>query len=385
MHDAAEDSLPDIDESLPRLNSNNQCGAVNTNSSQIKANAVATNPINQMWMQGSPPVFLNNEASLVSRSLDAFACAVRSCCDQANHQFEDIAKASGMDVPSHYSLGPTPTTTAVMANEHELCSRNIVLSAKSLLDQHSGMSNGRVKRHGLYMIASAMSAFLENGEMEESGGGGSGGGGGTVGGFTNTQIKNLMSACDIIIQHPLLLHSPGPIYHMASNAAILLCHLLNGIHANYRAGAVAGAGGTSNSKVEGILFDEVLDTFMATRKALNIHRKNLPVKLRCHGIPRPSGVGPFDKKMDNNPEAPFIDMGETLMCLRRGCQNFVIMGCSPCVAVERSMKAARDNASQQRTEHEIKDCEFERQLGEMDDISLDDDALLDVLSRIVQN
>jgi len=407
MHNASEDSLPDIDESLPNLNNNtngNNNTSISNNGGPTIPSLVATNPINQMWMQGSPQVFLDNEASLVSRSLDAFACAVRTCCDQANCQFEDIAKTSGLDVMGISSSsqgnhndrlqflqrGPTPTTAAVMANENELCSRNIVLSAKSLLDQHFGMMNGTIKKHGLYMVASVMSAFLENGEMEDSGGGsGSDGGNSSIGGFTDRQIKNLLAGCDVVIQHPLLLHCPGPIYHMASNAAILLCHLLNGIHAKCGA-ASAGSGASSSStnhKVEGILFDEVLDTFMAIRKALNIHRKSLPVKLRCHGIPRPSGVGPF-KKISNNAEAPFIDLGDTLMCLCRGCQNFVIMGCSPCVAAERSMKAALDHANQEQkrtTEDNVGTDEFDRELEEMDDLSLDDDALLDMLSRIVQN
>ena len=42
---------------------------------------VAANPMNKMWIQGPPPVFINNEAPALSRSLDALACAIRSCCD----------------------------------------------------------------------------------------------------------------------------------------------------------------------------------------------------------------------------------------------------------------------------------------------------------------
>lgn len=377
MHNATVNALPDIDESLPRLNQNfgmnqgenSECargGCTNPSS-------VATDPVNQMWMQGSPPVFLNNEACPVSRSLDAFACAVRTCCDEANRQFEGMAKASGMEMPGMSSTsaspdnssvaGMTPTTTAVMANENELCSRNIVLSAKTLLDQHFGAS-GKIKKHGLTMIGSAMSAFLVDGQDNQQEGN-------AMGGFTDGQMKNLFAACDIIIQHPLLLHSPGPVYHMASNAAIMLCHLLNGIHAN-------NSGGFS-SKAKSTLFDEVLDAFMAVRKVLNNHRKNLPVKLRCHGIPRPSG-GPFKQ---SNPGAPFIDLGDTLMCICRGCQGFVLMGCSPCVAAERSMKAAKTSKQEQWTDA---DNEFKTQIGDMNDLNLsDDDALLDVLSRIVQN
>ena len=36
---------------------------------------------------------------------------------------------------------------------------------------------------------------------------------------------------------------------------------------------------------------------------------------------------------------PFIDLGETLLCPCRGCQGFVLMACSPCVAAERARSA----------------------------------------------
>ena len=418
MHNAAEDALPNIDETLPRLNSssppmggNSPSPASPSDDIQAKygcctrPSSVATDPINQMWMQGSPPVFLNNEANMVSRSLDAFACAVRTCCDQANSQFEDMAKASGMDMACMAgnggggggASGPTATTTAVMANENELCSRNIVLSAKTLLDQHSVMTGEKSKKHGLNMVAHAMMAFLENSQadqQQQQQGNNGGGDGGNVGMFTDGQIKNLLAACDIVIQHPLLLHSPGPLYHMASNAAILLCHLLNGIYSNCNSNAAktneeggdAGGGGSpmNNNKVESILFDEVLDTFMAMRKVLNIHRKSLPVKLRCHGIPRPLGLGPFSSSNDNNPQSSFIELADTLMCQCRGCQGFVLMGCSPCVAAERSMKTAREAESQDAQLEEVNNG-VEQGLNFMDDLHMDDDALLDILSRIIQN
>lgn len=383
MHNGAEDALPDIDGSLPRLNSDNcHTTGIPDSVDEIKAKygcctnptSVASDPLNQMWMQGSPPVFLNNEASPTSRSLDAFACAVRTCCDQANTNFADMAKASGMGGQSDFNgqPGQTATTTAVMANENELCSRNIVLSAKSLLDQHAGSSGEKTKKHGLTMIAAAMSAFLADGE--ENGGNNGSSSGGNVGPFTDGQIKNLMTACDIIIQHPLLLHAPGPIYHMASNATILLCHLLNAIYANCTKEGSSGI----PSKVEGVLFDELLDTFMTMRKLLNIHRKSLPVKLRCHGIPRPA-VGPFKHL---GPNKPFIELGETLMCLCRGCQGFVLMGCSPCVAAERSMKSANVRDIQDERLDSF-DNQFGNDMGNMED--LDDNALLDVLSRLTQN
>jgi hypothetical protein len=332
-------------------------------------------PINQMWMQGSPPVFLNNEANPVSRTLDGLSCAIRSCCDQAEQMFGDMAKSSGADSNAN-SPGPTPTSQAVTANENELCGRNLVLSSKTLLDQHVAVS-GKIKKHGLSLMVAAMSAFLVNQGGDEQQSSSAEGGSDMSGGFSDEQVKNLLMACDIIIKHPLLLHSPGPIYHMATNAAIMLCHMLNGLSDRKRSG---DTGSASANKMDGIIFDEALDTFMATRKLLNIHRKSLPVKLRCHGIPRPGGIGPF--KEPNS--GPFVDMGDTLMCLCRGCQVFVLMGCSPCVAAERAAKAASAESEDQHDPWAEADSEIQ-QFGDTDDMNLNDDNLLEILSRIVQN
>lgn len=384
MHNASEDALPDIDTLLPSLKSSCGCDATSASSTEeagiIKAkydcstnpSSVATDPINQMWMQGPPQVFLNNEASLVSRCLDGFACAIRSCCDQANAQFEDMANAMGQGQAESERQGRrTPTATAVLANEHELCSRNIVLSAQTLLNQHdSTLSNQRSQKFGLQMVAMAMNAFLENGQNNEQVGSSSdGGSSGGVSGLTHGQIKNLLEACEIIIQHPLLLHSPGPCYHMASNAAIMLCHLLNGIYSN--CSAVKKVKDGIPSKTEDNLFDRALDTFMAMRKILNIHRNILPVKLRCHGLPRPN-VGPFKNLGLEPDEQPFIELGDTSMCSCKGCQGFVIMGCSPCVAAEQLTKKRASKQDNHVSEDPMLD--FGRDIIDMDDHF--DDALL---------
>ena len=229
-----------------------------------------------------------------------------------------------------------------------------------------------------------MDAFLEGGDEEEAGG------------FTDSQIQSLLSVCNAAVEHPLLLYQGGPTYHMVSNAAILLCHLLNGMHANRGAGEPAG-------EMEAALFNEVLDTFIAVRKLLNIHRRKLPVRLRCHGIPRPnfggvlssspSNSGPNNADRNNllGATAPFIDLGETLMCGSRGCQGFVLMACSPCVAAERAKAATmRQEAVLAREEHakagngkgEVN--EFDKELYDLGlEFGMDDDALLDVLGRII--
>ena len=216
-----------------------------------------------------------------------------------------------------------------------------------------------------------MDAFLEGGDEEEAGG------------FTDSQIQGLLSVCNTVVEHPLLLYQAGPTYHMIANAAVLLCHLLNGMHAQ------RGAGGEPPGEMEAALFDEVLDTYLSVRKLLSIHRRKLPVQLRCHGIPRPNlaalGGG-------GEPGAPFIDLGETLMCGSRGCQGFVLMACSPCVAAERARAAAQKQevAAQQEAlangiDAGLEDIrEFDKELFDLgQEFDIDDDALLSVLSQIV--
>lgn len=398
IHNASEAALPDIDDAIPPLPAPQQSGGgggsnggggdtVAKYGTATNPSYVAANPMNKMWIQGPPPVFINNEAPALSRSLDALACAIRSCCDQANARFEGMAKelmtgegGDGAQCDNDGCGKMTATGSAVMANEDELCSRNMVLSAFTLLQQHEsaaivpgGGGQGTVsKNHGHHLVVSAMDAFLEGGDEEEAGG------------FTDSQIQGLLSVCNTLIEHPLLLYQAGPTYHMISNAAVLLCHLLNGMHAQ------RGAGGESPGEMEAALFDEVLDTYLSIRKLLSIHRRKLPVRLRCHGIPRPNiaalGGG-------GEPGAPLIDLGETLMCGSRGCQGFVLMACSPCVAAERARAAAQkqEAAAQQEAlangvDAGLEDVnEFDKELFDLGhEFDLDDDALLDVLSQIIQ-
>jgi hypothetical protein len=380
MYNAEEDSLPDIDGVLPRICTTNSGDGNNDASFGCRQ---VTEPMNQMWMQGEPRIFLKNEARIVDRSLDAMACAVRSCCDQANSEFKQMSRSSGGGGGGEVEeCGVTPTALAVMASENELCSRNMVLSAHALLNQTN--ANQRVTKPGLIMLIMAMDAFLENSDLD-----GSSDGEQQQGGFSETQIRNLLASCEMAIKHPMLLHAPGPVYHMMSNAAVLLCHLLNGLHAKCSlsdsSSATAGsnnneeaAAAGDNNDMESAMFYETLDTFMSIRKLLNMRRQHLPVRLRCHAIPRPN-IGPSKK---TEPEAPFIDLGETLMCSCRGCQGFVLMGCSPCVAAERSMRSANVQASEIYFED---DDEFKREIDDLGDFNFDDDALFSILSRVAHN
>ena len=373
IYNADEKKLPQIDDSIPPVERPNlQGGPSQTEleyNTKLNPACVASDPKNQNWIQGAPPVYLNNEAPLPARSLDALACAVRTCCDQANGRFAAISKEakeeSGSeetameDIPQDTII--TPTTTAVVAHENELCSRNMVLSAFTLLQQHEAATSSTHKNQGIHLVISAMDAFLDNGDEDETGG------------FTDSQIQSLLSVCNTTIENPFLLHHGGPTYHMVSNAAVMLCHLLNGMY------AMKGADGVRKSgDMEAAMFEEVLDTFIAVRKLLVIHRRKLPVKLRCHGIPRPSLGLPEEGK-------PFIDLGETLLCACRGCQGFVLMACSPCVAAERARSAALKRKVEAAREAEVDATDpIDKELDDLsNDFNLDDDALLGMLSQLI--
>ena len=80
------------------------------------------------------------------------------------------------------------------------------------------------------------------------------------------------------------------------------------------------------------------------------------------------------------------------MCGSRGCQGFVLMACSPCVAAERARAAAQKQevAAQQEAlangiDAGLEDVsEFDKELFDLgQEFDIDDDALLSVLSQIV--
>ena len=353
--------LPDIDDVIPELHA---CGTSSLGSAAEQKygtstdhTKITTDPLNQMWIQGPPPVFINNEAPPLSRSLDALACAIRSCCDHANEIFDGMNNVDGNMSES------SATCVAVTANTNELCSRNMVLSAYALLQQ-SENANKTEKNHGHHLLVSAMDAFVEGGDEDE------------IGGFTDSQIQSLLSVCNTAIDHPHLLYQGGSTYHMITNAAIYLCHLMNGLHANRDMSAAMPLG-----DMEAALFDEVLETFIAVRKILNAHRRKVPVLLRCHGLPRPNLA---NVNNENAAGAPFIDLGDTQMCSARSCQGFVLMACSPCVAAERARAAQLTHEQDEQSYPGDMGDGFDESLNYLaDELELDDDALLQVLGKIV--
>ena len=357
MYNASETDLPDL--SMFNVSSAPETSC--STEKQVKTDpvSIASNPKNKMWIQGIPPVFTNNEAPPLGRSLDALACAIRGCCDEANMRFE-MMKNAAMGTNDPNAAMSNPTACVIESHSDEFCSRNMVTSARTLLQAHEATTESISKNYGHTLVISAMEAFLENGDGEEADG------------FTDSQVQSILSVCNMTLERPLLLHMGGPVYHIVSNCAILLCHLLNGMY-----------GSISNDKIictdmEKALYGEILDTFLSIRKLLHMHRRKLPTNLRCHSIPRPNFI-------ENNSEV-LIDLSETLMCSCKGCQGFALMGCSPCVAAERAQRSQMDQSYLFAREHggekEIDELSKEDLLGLGDDAELDE-ALLSVLAQLI--
>lgn len=341
MHNASEKELPDVSKFMSK-------NASNSSSSDPKSKYFS----NEVWMKGPPPIYLDNDAPPLSRSLDALASAVRTCCEQANQQFAAMESCQ----PDLANDDQSNTQYVVTSQKEEFCARNMVLSAHKLLQSHEIQHTFTKQSYGQRLIISAMDAFLEDGEN-------------SCEGFTDAQVQSILFVCNTTIERPLLLHGGGPIYHIISNAAIILCHLLNGMY-----GRMNDENPDSLNDMETTLFEEVLDTFTAIRKLLNMHRRKVPIQLRCHYFPR-AQMGTKNSDL--------IDLNETIMCKCRGCQGFVLMKCSPCVAAERAQRSMMEE--QYRKAHEQllnveSDTGKALKLGE--DAELDE-ALLSVLQELI--
>jgi hypothetical protein len=380
MHNANDKDIPEFDASIPPAEEALlQRSIVRTDIHDIEekygiktsVSQIATDPKNKNWIQGAPAVYLNNEAPLNARVLDAVSCAVRTCCDFANTRFATLTLENRLvterETPANTCIiTPTPTATAVMAHENELCSRNVISSAFALMQQDEANKRGHGKNEGQHLFITALDAFLEDGNYDSDRG------------FTENQIQNLLSVCNSVIENPFFLYHAGPTYHMVTNAATLLCHLLNALYSMKKK--------KKFGPMEVTLFEEVFDTLIAIRKLLTIHRRKLPVRLRCHELPRISlAVDAHSSNNGKSDDHPLIDMTETLLCCCRGCQGFALMACSPCVAAERARAAASrlDVIAAQESEA-IELGALTDFYGDIDsDFDLDDDALLSVINNLI--
>jgi len=353
MYNAGADYVPKIDGQiapLPEL-------ATSVNDEEDPApvrdiSKIVRDPKNQVWIQGTPPIFVDNSAPSPTRALDALSCAIRSCCDKANvmieDQLEEAASVEGRSfTPKQFN---SVTARAVLANESELCSRNIILSTEMLMKQEVNQSESN-SFLGIECLLKAMSVFLDEGSEH---------------GFSESQLDGLLKTLNAFIQFPSMLWHAGPSYHLFTNATIMVCHFLNGMHQKRHASP------EGLNAMENAMFEEFHDTFIAARKLLMAHRNKLPHRIRCHGIPRSNPTACKDE--------PIVDLNGALLCGCRGCQNFVLMGISPCVAAEREASGRLQRELELRNSNEELECKLDQMKDEYD---LDDDHLLHVLSKII--
>ena len=184
-----------------------------------------------------------NDVPPLCHSLDALACTIRFCYNQANACFEGMTNQSEQAFTAK-ETGTTSGQFSVDTYKDKFCSRNMVISAHTLLQAHEVTTKPAKKNYGHHLVISVMEAFLENGEEEADG-------------FTDSQVQSTLSVCYANIERPLLLHLGGPSYHIISSAAILLCHLLNGMHAHLSSEKIV------RSEKEKALYDEILDAFIS--------------------------------------------------------------------------------------------------------------------------
>lgn len=368
LYNADEARLPDIDRSFPPLMEfqGRESEAIsNTDVSETAPSKIVFEPHNQMWIQGAPPIYLNTEAPPISRIIDALACAIRSCCDKANTHFDLLTRSSDENGQLIGSLNPTVishTTRAVHAQEEELCPRKMISSAFNILEQEK-WHNSTKKITGLQLITQAFDIFLENESSSVSNDGSTD--------FTDNQIHGLLEVANTIVENPLLLYHGGPTYHMMSNTAVLIGHVLNDMHARQ-------SGLDEMEIVLTVEFEDVVEIYFSLRRLLNNHRGRMPLQCRCHEIPRPN--------LSAGPGLHIIDFATIFPCGSRACQGFILNACSPCVAAEREQAAALLQRKRDDDNESLVTFleEIEPGLNALSqEFDLDDDSLLQVLSSIM--
>lgn len=247
----------------------------------------------------APTVYLNTQAPWTARALDALSYCLRTNVNQA------VSGATGINTPP------------------ELCPRNLVLSTYS-------MAQTEIPNPNLLLMISCMDASLERD-------------------FTDAQIQSLFHVAHAVTNQPLLLWMS---YHLVSNVAVLIAHLLNHLHATKLQAPEQFQG------VEESLYQQAWDHYTSLRGLLTRQYRMLPSKLRCHALPRPNS-GVF-------PGKPLVNLGETLLCACRSCQGFVLAAGETC-------NPKMEAIPQLEEELDVLGSEFE----------VDDDALLGMISHLV--
>ena len=350
IYNASEDDLPSIDEEIPRVSPPHDVEGSRKRDAEkkyginISPSHVASNPINQMWIQGAPPVLINEAAPPKSRVLDALACAIRSALDEAKSRQtkEPIQSSRGRIISRKRKFlsdaeakDKSATEWVVEHHPDELSCSNLLAEASNLLKKDEEASSPALPSifGGHRLLAMALDVIL-----------------GLDGEADNFQIQRIFNVLEGVMERPILLFQGGPTYHIFNNCAIFLAHIINKLHADGFNDVFAKA-----------QFEVALNVYNGSRIVLEKHRSKLPHRLRCHEIPRPNIAA-------NNGEL-VIDMSNVSLCPSRNCQDCIAMGI-PAKEVAKRLSINIDKNNWQRSESEK---EFD----------VNDHALLSVLCRII--
>jgi hypothetical protein len=200
------------------------------------------------------PVVFNNQAPLDARALEAVPCVVRTVCDQASESVAYLLTAKNVLAPGTKFKPPGTMVASVQA-----------LLQQYEANQQAKHSNERTA--GLRLMTTGMDG-VASGDKD----------------CTDDAIQCFLCVRNTATENLLMLHHAGPTYHTVSNAAMRLSHcgstkwtprfeLPLALAPMTRVDALAPINAPSAMNVR--LWEEVLDTCMAIRKLLTVHRWRL--------------------------------------------------------------------------------------------------------------
>ncbi|KAL7537786.1 hypothetical protein ACHAXR_008077 [Thalassiosira sp. AJA248-18] len=358
INSASEGDLPNIDSEIPRVSPPHDVDGLMVSTDAEKKygigtspSRVASNPINQMWIQGAPPVLINEDAPARSRILDALACAIRSSLDEAkSKQTKDpITQSSRGRIISRKrkflvdaeAKDKSVTEWALEHHPEELSSVSLLATASHLLkteEEASAPVPSILIGHRL--LVSALNVTLNMDRETEN----------------SSQLQASCHVLEGIVERPSLLFQGGPTYHIINNCAIFLAHKINTLYPESLKSAAALS-----------QFEAALNVYHGSRMVLEKHRNKLPHRLRCHEIPKPDIASAEDDA------GPVIDFSQSLLCPSRNCLDCVTVGMTAAETAKRVASATNEDKSH----HGQTKSELEKEFD------VNDRALLGVLSQII--
>lgn len=305
IYNACEDDPPKIDGVIPRISPPHALEVLKATDAEkkygisVSPSRVASNLINQIWIQGAPPVLINEVAHPRSRALDGLACALRTMLDEAKskHGKEPITQSSRGRIISRKrkflsdaeNEDKSATEWAVEHHPNELSCTNLLDQASKLVQMEEDSSpTSQCIFGGYHLLISAMDVLSK---ME---------GGNNM--MENVKLQSIINILESIMEQPILLFQGGPTYHVTTNCAIYLARTISKLRDN-------ADDGQKNQ------LEEALNVYHGSRLVLEKHRKKLSWRLQCHELP-PANFTAKDGE-------PMIDLSNVSICLSRTCQDCV--------------------------------------------------------------